>query len=68
MRSEAHPLSRLIGDWLVLQPSASGRSRAPWHVAHTTVSTNPIARSRIMALLELRVCMTWRSALENVPL
>jgi pimeloyl-ACP methyl ester carboxylesterase len=28
MRSETHPLSRLIGDWLVLQPSASGRSRS----------------------------------------
>jgi hypothetical protein len=27
MRSERHPVSRLIGDWLVLQPSASGRSR-----------------------------------------
>jgi len=27
MRRESHPLSRLIGDWLVLQPSASGRSR-----------------------------------------
>jgi len=24
----AHPLGRLVGDWLVLQPSASGRSRA----------------------------------------
>jgi pimeloyl-ACP methyl ester carboxylesterase len=28
MRNEKHPLSRLIGDFLVLQPSASGRSRA----------------------------------------
>jgi pimeloyl-ACP methyl ester carboxylesterase len=28
MSSETHPLSRLIGDWLVLQPSASGRSRS----------------------------------------
>ena len=28
MRAEHHPLSRLIGDLLVLQPSASGRSRA----------------------------------------
>jgi pimeloyl-ACP methyl ester carboxylesterase len=28
MRGETHPLSRLIGDWLVLQPSASGRSRS----------------------------------------
>jgi hypothetical protein len=28
MRDEAHPLSRLIGDVLVLQPSASGRSRS----------------------------------------
>jgi pimeloyl-ACP methyl ester carboxylesterase len=28
MRAETHPLSRLIGDLLVLQPSASGRSRA----------------------------------------
>lgn len=27
MKSEQHPLSRLIGDTLVLQPSASGRSR-----------------------------------------
>jgi pimeloyl-ACP methyl ester carboxylesterase len=27
-RSPRHPLGRLIGDWLVLQPSASGRSRA----------------------------------------
>ncbi len=27
MRGEHHPLSRLIGDTLVLQPSASGRSR-----------------------------------------
>jgi pimeloyl-ACP methyl ester carboxylesterase len=26
-RSERHPVGRLIGDWLVLQPSASGRSR-----------------------------------------
>jgi hypothetical protein len=26
--SPEHPLARLIGDWLVLQPSASGRSRA----------------------------------------
>lgn len=26
-RSPGHPLGRLIGDWLVLQPSASGRSR-----------------------------------------
>jgi pimeloyl-ACP methyl ester carboxylesterase len=24
----AHPVGRLVGDWLVLQPSASGRSRA----------------------------------------
>ena len=23
----AHPVGRLVGDWLVLQPSASGRSR-----------------------------------------
>ncbi len=28
MRSEQHPLSRLIGDVLVLSPSASGRSRS----------------------------------------
>jgi pimeloyl-ACP methyl ester carboxylesterase len=27
-RSESHPVARLIGDWLVLAPSASGRSRA----------------------------------------
>jgi pimeloyl-ACP methyl ester carboxylesterase len=27
-RSAEHPVGRLIGDWLVLQPSASGRSRA----------------------------------------
>jgi pimeloyl-ACP methyl ester carboxylesterase len=27
-RSERHPIGRLIGDWLVLQPSASGRGRA----------------------------------------
>jgi hypothetical protein len=26
-RDERHPLGRLIGDWLVLSPSASGRSR-----------------------------------------
>jgi len=26
-RSPKHPLGRLIGDWLVLEPSASGRSR-----------------------------------------
>jgi pimeloyl-ACP methyl ester carboxylesterase len=26
-RSPEHPLGRLVGDWLVLQPSASGRSR-----------------------------------------
>jgi pimeloyl-ACP methyl ester carboxylesterase len=26
-RSARHPLGRLIGDWLVLEPSASGRSR-----------------------------------------
>jgi hypothetical protein len=26
-RNPRHPLGRLIGDWLVLQPSASGRSR-----------------------------------------
>jgi hypothetical protein len=28
MKAENHPLSRLIGDVLVLQPSASGRSRS----------------------------------------
>jgi pimeloyl-ACP methyl ester carboxylesterase len=27
-RDAAHPVGRLVGDWLVLQPSASGRSRA----------------------------------------
>jgi pimeloyl-ACP methyl ester carboxylesterase len=27
-RSPKHPIARLIGDWLVLEPSASGRSRA----------------------------------------
>jgi pimeloyl-ACP methyl ester carboxylesterase len=27
-RDASHPIGRLIGDWLVLQPSASGRSRA----------------------------------------
>jgi hypothetical protein len=27
MRSSDHPVSRLLGDWLVLEPSASGRSR-----------------------------------------
>jgi pimeloyl-ACP methyl ester carboxylesterase len=27
-RSPKHPVARLIGDWLVLEPSASGRSRA----------------------------------------
>jgi pimeloyl-ACP methyl ester carboxylesterase len=26
-RSAGHPLGRLVGDWLVLEPSASGRSR-----------------------------------------
>jgi pimeloyl-ACP methyl ester carboxylesterase len=26
-RSERHPVGRLVGDWLVLRPSASGRSR-----------------------------------------
>jgi hypothetical protein len=26
-RDAAHPVGRLVGDWLVLQPSASGRSR-----------------------------------------
>ena len=26
-RSQGHPVARIIGDWLVLQPSASGRSR-----------------------------------------
>jgi pimeloyl-ACP methyl ester carboxylesterase len=27
-RSARHPLGRLVGDWLVLEPSASGRSRS----------------------------------------
>jgi pimeloyl-ACP methyl ester carboxylesterase len=27
-RDASHPVGRLVGDWLVLQPSASGRSRA----------------------------------------
>ena len=27
-RSPRHPVARLVGDWLVLEPSASGRSRA----------------------------------------
>jgi hypothetical protein len=27
-RSARHPLGRLIGDWLVLEPSASGRGRS----------------------------------------
>jgi pimeloyl-ACP methyl ester carboxylesterase len=27
-RSAKHPLGRLVGDWLVLEPSASGRSRS----------------------------------------
>jgi pimeloyl-ACP methyl ester carboxylesterase len=27
-RSPRHPLGRLVGDWLVLEPSASGRSRS----------------------------------------
>jgi hypothetical protein len=35
--SEKHPVSRLIGDWLVLLPSASGRSRTrriPFRAEH----------------------------------
>ena len=27
-RSPRHPVARFVGDWLVLEPSASGRSRA----------------------------------------
>jgi pimeloyl-ACP methyl ester carboxylesterase len=27
---ERHPVGRLVGDWLVLQPSASGHSRTRW--------------------------------------
>ena len=27
-RSSEHPIARLLGDWLVLEPSASGRGRA----------------------------------------
>jgi pimeloyl-ACP methyl ester carboxylesterase len=36
-RSPRHPVARLIGDWLVLEPSASGRSRArriPFEAEH----------------------------------
>ena len=36
-RSEAHPVGRLLGDWLVLVPSASGRSRRrriPFELEH----------------------------------
>ena len=48
--------------------SASGRRPVPPHVGQATVSTNCSARSRIVALFEFAsVCITWRSALENVP-
>jgi pimeloyl-ACP methyl ester carboxylesterase len=33
-RSAEHPVGRLIGDWLVLVPSASGRGRIPFRAEH----------------------------------
>ena len=51
-----------------LTASASGRRPVPPHTGQGTVSTYCSARSRIDALFEFAsVCMTWRSALENVP-
>jgi pimeloyl-ACP methyl ester carboxylesterase len=59
MRSEKHPISRLIGDCLVLQPSASGRSRSrriPFeseyglHVApadHLALLNHPVVYQRL---------------------
>jgi hypothetical protein len=65
MRAESHPLSRLIGDLLVLQPSASGRSRSrripfdaeygmhlgPAH--HLALLNNPMVYERLRAWLSV---------------
>jgi pimeloyl-ACP methyl ester carboxylesterase len=66
MRSETHPLSRLIGDCLVLHPSASGRSRSrripfqaeygmhlgPAH--HLALLNHPLVYQRLRAWLGSR--------------
>ena len=65
MKAENHPLSRLIGDTLVLAPSASGRSRArripfeaeygmhlgPAH--HLTLLNHPAVYSRLREWLSV---------------
>jgi hypothetical protein len=41
MKSEQHPLSRLIGDTLVLQPSASGPSSSPTRSRSSSATPAP---------------------------
>jgi hypothetical protein len=73
-RTPASSVSGMADSSAMLWPakvtaSASGRSPVPWHTGQGTVWTNCSARWRMAALFELAsVCITWRSALEKVPL
>jgi hypothetical protein len=69
-----HSPSRSLTSSAIVRPAnvtanASGRKPVPPQTGQSMVSTNRSARWRMAALCELAsVCMTCRSALENVPL
>jgi pimeloyl-ACP methyl ester carboxylesterase len=49
-RSAAHPIARLIGDWLVLEPSASYRAQQTLHVGgahHLALLNHPAVYERL---------------------
>jgi len=49
-----HPVARVVGDWLVLEKSASHRTQEPFHVGsahHLALLNHPAVYERLAAQL-----------------
>ena len=53
-RQKDHPVARVVGDWLVLEPSASHRTQEPFHLGsthHLALLNHPAVYERLAAQL-----------------
>jgi pimeloyl-ACP methyl ester carboxylesterase len=53
-QQKAHPVARVVGDWLVLESSASHRTQEPFHVGsthHLALLNHPVVYERLAAQL-----------------
>jgi hypothetical protein len=54
-KEKGHPVARCVGDWLVLEKSASHRTQEPFHVGsahHLALLNHPDVYERLAAQLE----------------